>query len=76
MHRAGRGPTTRAARPSPPPPAPCPQVFPKSIELMVPAICVALVAPAWLHEEATHRVVYVVICGTASLTMLARGNLG
>jgi hypothetical protein len=34
-----------------------PKVFPKSIEIMVPAICLGLVVPAWLHEEATHRVV-------------------
>lgn len=33
------------------------QVFPKSIEVMVPLLCCALVVPAWLHEEATHRVV-------------------
>jgi hypothetical protein len=43
---------------------------------MVPAICVALVVPAWLHEAETHRVVYIVICGTASLTMLVRGRRG
>ncbi|KAI8473782.1 MAG: hypothetical protein J3K34DRAFT_165468 [Monoraphidium minutum] len=51
-------------------------VFPKSIELMVPALCVGLVAPAWVAEEATHRVVYLVICGTAAATMLATVLMG
>jgi hypothetical protein len=52
-----RGPRSTPPRPvfrTPPSPK---QVFPKSIEVMVPAICIGLVVPSWLYEEATHRVV-------------------
>lgn len=45
-------------------------IFPKAIEVAVPSICLALVAPAWLAEEATHKVVYLVICGAAAAVML------
>jgi hypothetical protein len=40
------------------------QVFPKSIEIFVPLLCIGLVAPAWLNEEATHRVVGFAACVT------------
>ena len=47
------------------------RVFPKAIEVMVPLLCLALAPAAWLAEAATHRAVYVAICSTAALTMLA-----
>ncbi|GBF94653.1 hypothetical protein Rsub_07389 [Raphidocelis subcapitata] len=51
-------------------------VFPKSVDLAIPAIALALVVPAWLDEEGTHRVVYVVICGGVGAVMLASVAVG